>query len=458
MLFQSFPFVFGLLPLTLIFFWLAPRPGQKHAVLVMASYIFYGWWNWRFCGLLLFSTVLDFVCGGLIAKATAPRQRKALLAVSITGNLGVLGFFKYWDFFADSYNRLAEMLGLAAAAPLFHIVLPVGISFYTFQTLSYTVDIYRGHATPTRSLVKFMAFVSMFPQLVAGPIVRWTEVDEQLDRLPRGIDWRTAALGLNLFILGLSKKVLIADNVFPLADPLTYAGRTAASFWPAYFLWNFWLYYDFSSYSDMAIGLGLLLGLKLPINFNSPYKSGSIPEYWQRWHITLGSFMRDYVFIPLGGSKVAFNRVLLNTLIIFFLIGLWHGASWLFVAWGIYNGIGTCGHLIAKRRGIAIKNRALARILTFGFIINAGFIFRSTDLDTTLSWFRAARGANGLGGWPDPWVMLVLGLIVVHVHFMPNAYQWKWRFTWWEGVVMALLFVACVARFFKPVEFFYFQF
>ena len=458
MLFQSFPFVFGLLPITMLLYWAVPNRRDKHTVLCVSGFVFYGWWDYRFCGLLLLSSVVDFVLGGRIAKTETPWARKALLAGAVTTNLTILGFFKYWDFFAGSYNRLGEMLGVADSAPLFHIILPVGISFYTFQTMSYSIDIYRRNAQPTSSFVKFLAYVSMFPQLVAGPIVRWTEVDEQLEHLPRWIDWKMAALGVNFFILGLAKKVLIADYIFPLATPLTYAGRTVVSFWPAYVMWNFWIYYDFSSYSDMAIGLGLLLGVKFPMNFNSPYKSESIPEYWNRWHMTLGSWMRDYVFFPLGGSRVAFPRVLLNVLILFFLIGLWHGASWEFVLWGMYNGVGMCIHLIGKRLGAQIKTRALRRVLTLAFILNQGWLFRSSNMGMTGSWFHAGFGANGLGGWPDPWIILILVLLGIHAYAMPNAFEWKWRFTWWEGLAMALLFIVCVARFFKPVEFYYFQF
>jgi alginate O-acetyltransferase complex protein AlgI len=376
----------------------------------------------------------------------------------VVTNLAMLGFFKYWDFFADSTNRLLASVGMASNMPLLEIVLPIGISFYTFQTMSYTIDVYRGKAKATRSLLKFLAFVSLFPQLVAGPIVRWTELDEQLDEHPARPDRRAVALGLCFFIAGLFKKLCVADVMFAMVDPGLYGGMTTLQFWPAYLGWSFWLYYDFSSYSDMAVGLGLLFGITLPINFNSPFKAQSVAELWRRWHITLGRWMRDYVYFPLAGSTKNYPRTLLNIFLVFVLIGLWHGASWNMVGWGAYMGAGMVVESLATKAGIRIQSVFVKRLLVLLFWVNSGWLFRADSLDMTSGFFRAALGANGLGTGPE-WLTLVVVLAcVVHSYASPNLWEWKWRFNAWEAIALAAMFMASLFRMFVEKPFFYFQF
>ncbi|NCC93561.1 MAG: MBOAT family protein, partial [Opitutae bacterium] len=295
MLFNSYEFLFLLLPVVLAGYYLFLPARWRQGWLALASYVFYGWWDFRFCGLLLLTTTIDYVVGGRIAAARSPAAKKRWLLASVCSDLSILGFFKYYDLGAETANALAQALGAGAGPlPLLHLVLPVGISFYTFQAMSYSIDIYRGHARPARSFIDFACYVSLFPQLVAGPIVRYHEIDRQLRE--RTHTWAKAGAGMVLFVLGLAKKVLLADAVAPMAawgfaqDSIGLAGA-----WSSLLAYTLQIYFDFSGYSDMAVGLGLMLGFQFPQNFNSPYKSASITEFWRRWHISLSSWLRDYL-------------------------------------------------------------------------------------------------------------------------------------------------------------------
>jgi alginate O-acetyltransferase complex protein AlgI len=458
MLFQSFPFIFVLLPVTFLAYWARPERAWRQSVILVASYVFYAWWDWRFCALLLLSSLVDFAVGLKIAGCSESRGRRAWLVVSIVVNLTALGFFKYWDFFADSTNRLLGSVGMTASMPLLHLVLPLGISFYTFQSMSYTIDVYRGKTEATRSVVKFLAFVSLFPQLVAGPIVRWTEMEAQLDDQPARPDRRMLALGACFFVVGLFKKLCVADWMFPFVDPSLYHGMTLLEFWPAYFGWTFWLYYDFSSYSDMAVGLGLLFGVKLPINFNSPYKAQSIAELWRRWHITLGRWMRDYVYFPLAGDSRGFSMTMGKIFFVFVLIGLWHGASWTMVGWGAYMGTCMVVEAVGRKAGIRVPTALGRRAVVFLFWVNSGWLFRADSLDMTSGFFHAALGGNGLGAAPQWLTVAVVTACFVHVFASPNLWEWKWRFNAWEAVALAAMFVMSLFRMFVEKPFFYFQF
>ncbi len=390
MLFQSFPFIFGLLPAAFALYWLMPSRGARQTVLLAASYVFYGYWDWRFCGLLLASTLVDYVAGRQIEAASERSTKRAWLAASLAVNLGALGFFKYWDFFADSTNRLLLALGWQASAPLFDVALPVGISFYTFQSLSYTVDVFRGRTRATPSLLKFLTYVSLFPQLVAGPIVRWRELEVQLDRFDRRPDPGMLALGACFFICGLFKKVCIADAIYPLIDGSRLGALSLLEFWPAYLGGVFWIYYDFSAYSDMAVGLGLAFGLRLPINFDSPYKADSIADFWRRWHMTLGRWMRDYLFWEIGRRWRGRTKTLWSLFAVFALIGLWHGANWNMVGWGVYMGLGMIVEIAGRRRGLAPRSRLLRQALVFLFWVNSSWLFRARSLAETADFLRAA--------------------------------------------------------------------
>jgi len=337
MLFPSVEFLV-FLPAVYLLCWMAPRRRLKHMVLLAASYVFYAAWDWRFLGLILFSTVVDYLVGGRLYLETAEGRRRRLLWISLAANLGLLGYFKYANFFLDSALRLIHACGLTQVSPTtLEIILPVGISFYTFQTLSYTIDIYRGNLRPSDSFLEFALFVAFFPQLVAGPIVRASTFLPQLGRDNRVDSMRWLSGGAQ-FTRGYVKKVLIADRIAPYVDavfshPEQYQGATL---WAAAFCYAVQIYCDFSGYSDMAIGVARTLGYRLPKNFDAPYLATSIQDFWRRWHISLSTWLRDYLYIPLGGSRRGFRAG--NLMITMLLGGLWHGASWTFVVWGGYHG------------------------------------------------------------------------------------------------------------------------
>jgi len=329
MVFSSLVFLLRFLPLTLLFYFIAPGIKAKNIVLVAASLIFYAWGEPVWVILLIISSVIDYICGGLAGKYRSTGKGKLFVIISLVLNLGLLGFFKYAGFLVDNLNAV---FGLQIPHP--GISLPVGISFYTMQTISYTIDVYRGNAKVQKSFLSFLLFVSMFPQLVAGPIVRYTDIEGQLEE--RRTTLQGVYEGIVRFVTGLAKKTLIANYAGSLVVKYLdgdLLNMTAPEVWFGLLCYTFQIYFDFSGYSDMAIGLGKIFGFSFPENFNHPYVSKSITEFWRRWHMTLGSFFRDYVYIPLGGNRRLQYR---NILIVWMLTGLWHGASWNFVIWGLY--------------------------------------------------------------------------------------------------------------------------
>jgi D-alanyl-lipoteichoic acid acyltransferase DltB (MBOAT superfamily) len=405
-------------------------------MLLAASWAFYAAWNIKYLGLILFSTLIDFIIGAAIYRTADDRKRKALLTASIVGNLGVLAAFKYYGFFVENLVALLELFGLHPSVPALNVILPVGISFYTFQSMSYTIDIYRGQLKPRKSLLQFALFVGFFPQLVAGPIVRAREFLPQLDRAPGATEYQTGS-GIYLILRGLIKKVLIADVLAAyLVDPVfaNPAGYGALAIIAAIYGFKFQIYNDFSGYTDIAIGSGRLLGYEFPINFRAPFKSATIGEFWRRWHITMGRWFRDYVFLPMRGSKRGLARTCVNIFVTFALVGLWHGAAWTFVLWGCYHGILLCLS--------AIKNRLAPRVVPgglpkrsewsatglflrvafmFHLTMPGGMIFRAADLDTvrimvTKMWTLAPGATVNLH---------LVGLIAVAfaLHFVPE--DWK---------------------------------
>lgn len=326
MVFSSIPFLYYFLPAVLIVYFLTPRKG-KNAVLLIGSLLFYGWGEPKLL-LLMAATILAFyLCGLAIGKSE--QHKKLWLTVSVCIGVWLLGLFKYADFFLSSFNALTGL-----SLPLLKLALPVGISFYTFQCLSYTVDVYRGQVEPQRNLVSFGAYVALFPQLIAGPIVRYRDVARELETREHSLE--NIGLGLRRFVIGLAKKVILADNLALLGN--LYRQSTAPS---VVFAWLYALsfmlniYFDFSGYSDMAIGLGRMFGFRFPENFDYPYCAKSVTEFWRRWHMTLGGWFRDYVYIPLGGNRVSRGKWVRNILIVWMLTGLWHGAAWNFVLWGL---------------------------------------------------------------------------------------------------------------------------
>ena len=328
MLFSSIPFLYYFLPTVLILYFLVPRT-CRNAVLLLASLVFYAWGEPKYVLLMIATIVLFYGCGLGIGKSKTGAGKKFWLVTSVVISLGLLVIFKYADFFIESFNAVTG-LGI----PFLRLALPIGISFYTFQCLSYTIDVYRGNAQVQKNLINFGAYVALFPQLIAGPIVRYVDVARELDS--RTCSWDEVALGLRRFLIGLSKKIILADNFALLCKIFRESGDKSVLFYWMYAIsFTLNIYFDFSGYSDMAIGLGRVLGFHFIENFNYPYMSKSVTEFWRRWHMSLGSWFRDYVYIPMGGNRVSKGRWVFNILTVWMLTGLWHGAAWNFVLWGL---------------------------------------------------------------------------------------------------------------------------
>ena len=328
MLFSSIPFLYYFLPAVLIVYFLVPR-ALKNTVLLLSSLVFYGWGEPKLLFLMIFTIALFYGCGLAIGYCKQPRWKKLWLTVSVVISVALLGIFKYADFFIDSFNAVTGL-----SVPLLKLALPVGISFYTFQCLSYTIDVYRGNVPSQKNPISFGAYVALFPQLIAGPIVRYIDVARELNE--RRHSWDNVAVGLRRFLVGLAKKVIIADNFALLMKLFRESGEKSVLFYWMYAIaFTLNIYFDFSGYSDMAIGLGRVFGFHFIENFNYPYLSKSVAEFWRRWHMSLGSWFRDYIYIPLGGNRVSKGRWVFNTLVVWMLTGMWHGAAWNFVLWGL---------------------------------------------------------------------------------------------------------------------------
>jgi D-alanyl-lipoteichoic acid acyltransferase DltB (MBOAT superfamily) len=407
-------------PTVFVLYWSLRSVRAQNLLLLVASYVFYGAWDWRFCSLLLFSSVLDYACGLGIGHAESPRVRKLVLWTAITGNLGVLGFFKYFNFFVDSLVPLLEAVGLSVSRPVLHVVLPVGISFYTFQSMAYSIDVYRGTMRPTRDLLAFMVAVAFFPHLVAGPIQRAGSLLVQVER-PRVWRWEAVESGLALMLWGFLKKVAIADAIAPLVDrAMTDAGHLGSlGLLCGLYLFAVQIYCDFSGYSDVARGCSRLLGIELMVNFRQPYLSANPTEFWRRWHISLSTWLRDYVYIPLGGSRNGPRAAYVNSMATMLIGGLWHGAAWTFVAWGALHGIflavhkwATGGRKIDFSRPpgtpAAWLGYAGRCAVTFHLVCLAWLFFRAPDFGTAWTYLQGLATAPLLGGG----IRLVLAALV----------------------------------------------
>ena len=467
MLFNSYIFVFVFLPLMLALWWSRRLPlPTRLQCLVVASYVFYGWWDYRFVSLLLLSSVVDFCVGRFIDRSQTGADKKLGLSVSLATNLGLLAYFKYRGFAAESLNAVSDWLQVGGAIPVPEIILPLGISFYTFQTLSYTVDIYRGQAKPANSFWHFAAYVAMFPQLIAGPIVRYSELETQLREIQPSVNWDLLAKGIVFFVAGLAQKVLFADLIAERIDPMfaDYHGLAFAGAWYAMLGYTCQLYFDFAGYSNMAVGLGFMLGFKLPQNFDSPYKAENISSFWRRWHITLSSFLRDYLYIPLGGNRKSRLLTMRNVFLVMLLGGLWHGAQWTFVCWGIYQGLLLVGHALLKDK-LPIP-RLVSIAVTFVAVVIGWVIFRSNDAAMCQSLLQSMAGLNGISfspgavlrsiGGPVP-AGILAGLLGV-VFFMPNLWQIKFRFGYPLAFAVAVTLLICILRFDAESPFLYFRF
>jgi D-alanyl-lipoteichoic acid acyltransferase DltB (MBOAT superfamily) len=394
---------FIFLALAFALYWMRASRLWQNSVVLAASYVFYAWWDWRFCFLMLASSLVDFVAGIAIHRSGAEARRKLYLATALSVNVGVLGFFKYFGFFVDSLVIALSTIGLEVPTVSFAIILPIGISFYTFQTMSYTIDIYRGHYEPQRSVVDYLSFVSFFPQLVAGPIERATHLLPQF-RVAREFSFEQAQNGVRLMLWGFLKKMVVADNLAPFVESIYGSVETAsgASLVTATIFFSIQIYADFSAYSDIAAGTAALFGIRLMRNFALPYFSESITEFWRRWHISLSTWFRDYVYFPLGGNRVSTVQCCRNLMIICLLSGLWHGAAWTFVVWGFLHG----SYLVIER--LAGRNRlatgpnevpggdkaipTLRRLLRIGstyiLVCLAWVFFRSESIDDAILIFE----------------------------------------------------------------------
>ena len=347
MVFSSTTFLLAFLPLVGILYFICPRK-LRNALLLVFSLLFYGWGEPKYILIMLFSTVFDY-CNGLaighFRAAGKPKGAKAVLVVSVVGNLSILGFFKYTDFAITNLNGL-----LGTAIPALGLLLPIGISFYTFQTMSYTIDVYRGLVPPQRNIIDFSAYVTLFPQLIAGPIVQYKTVAADLENRNRE-SLAGASAGMQRFVIGLGKKVLLANQMGAVWEEIAaMSAPSVVTAWLGALAFTFQIYFDFSGYSDMAIGLGRLFGFRFLENFNYPYESRTVTEFWRRWHISLSTWFREYVYIPLGGNRKGLGRQLLNIAIVWFLTGLWHGASWNFVLWGLYFFVLLCIERLLKKQ------------------------------------------------------------------------------------------------------------
>ena len=412
MVFSSFPFLWIFLPIVLLGGFLTGKKGGNLFLLVM-SLIFYAWGEPKYIVLLLFSITLNYVSGLLIASQRDGRKRRIILTASVFLNLSLLGYFKYYNFFADTCNHILH----TEAIPLRKIALPIGISFYTFQSISYIVDLYRGIITVQRSWIDLALYISFFPQLVAGPIVKYKDIAPSLKH--RVLSMEQTVSGLKRFCFGLGKKVLLANTLGYTVDRiLSHPIHELSTLlcWTAAIFYTLQIYFDFSGYSDMAIGLAEVFGFHFPENFNLPYISSSMREFWRRWHISLSTWFRDYLYIPLGGNRKGSARTLLNLFIVFFATGLWHGAQWNFVFWGLYHGF----FLILERvlPSGKVKSRAglfFKRIFTL-FIVCIGWVlFRADDLAMAGEQLGRMFSSSGSGYWNftefvDPITLLIFGL------------------------------------------------
>ena len=392
MLFNSVDFAI-FLPLVFLLYWFVANRNLKsqNLLIVISSFIFYGWWDWRFLGLLVFSAMVDYFVGLGLMRENHPLKRKYLLYISISLNLGLLGFFKYFNFFLDSFNEAFTFLGHPVKSESLHIILPVGISFYTFQSLSYGIDVYKRKMEPTKKLLAFLAFVSFFPQLVAGPIERAAHLLPQFLR-KRHFDYANAVDGMRLILWGFFKKIVIADNCAPYVNDifLNYQHYSGGTLIMGAVLFSFQIYGDFSGYSDIAIGVARLFGVNLMRNFRYPYFSVNIADFWQRWHISLTTWFRNYLYIPLGGNRGSRWFKIRNVFIVFLVSGLWHGAKWTFVFWGFINALFLLPLLLTNGDKNLTENRSetilptfselLRMLLTFVLVTFAWIFFRAENL------------------------------------------------------------------------------
>ncbi|AFL84343.1 putative membrane protein involved in D-alanine export [Belliella baltica DSM 15883] len=484
MLFNSLDFAV-FLPIVFFLYWFVFKNNlrSQNLLIVVASYVFYGWWDWRFLALIAFSTLVDYLIGIELGKEGDRFKRRGLLIISILVNIGFLGFFKYYNFFLDNFITAFSIAGMPIKANTLNIILPVGISFYTFQTLSYSIDVYRRKLEPTRDWISFTAFVSFFPQLVAGPIERATNLLPQFYK-KRIFDSSAAVDGLKQILWGLFKKMVIADNCAEYANLIfnnssDYSGSTLVL---GAFFFAFQIYGDFSGYSDIAIGTSRLFGFNLMQNFAFPYFSRDIAEFWRRWHMSLTTWFRDYVYIPLGGSRGSLYEKIRNTFIIFLVSGFWHGANWTFIVWGALNAIYFLPSLILgkNRKNLDVPaegNRlpsfreAISILSTFILTVFAWIFFRVENMSHASS-FISGIFTKSLFSMPNftqlegalTLLVLIAGFILIEwkgrvgQYAISNLGVKRSRFFRWSMYILIILSIDIFGNTSEEIEFIYFQF
>ena len=482
MLFNSIDFAV-FLPIIFFLYWFITNKNLKlqNLLIVMSSYIFYGWWDWRFLSLILFSTIIDYSIGISLSQQKNQNIRKLLLWTSILLNLGFLGFFKYYNFFLDNFIIAFSLFGTVLNANSLNIILPVGISFYTFQTLSYTIDVYKRNLEPTKDLVAFSAFVSFFPQLVAGPIERATNLLPQFYS-KRNFDYSKTINGMRQILWGLFKKIVIADNCAQYANIIfnnssEYSGSTLVL---GAIFFTFQIYGDFSGYSDIAIGTSRLFGFNLKQNFAFPYFSRDIAEFWRRWHISLSTWFRDYLYIPLGGSRGGTWNKLRNVFIIFLVSGFWHGANWTFIFWGAINALYFLPifitnnnrnnlNVVAQGKYLPNLKEILLISLTFCLTVFAWIFFRAENLGHAFSYISEIFSSSLFeipkyekDDFANPILLLVLIFIMIEWIGREQQYaiakiclNWKWPLRYLFYYILLILIFWFGG---KQQEFIYFQF
>lgn len=377
------------LPAVLLVYFAVPQQG-KNAVLFLFSLLFYAWGEPIYVILMIFSTVLDYTCGRLVEKNRGTSRQKIGLIISVVCNIGLLCFFKYTDFFIGTVNGL-----FGTGIPQLHLPLPIGISFYTFQTMSYTIDVYRNEAKMQKNIISFGAYVSLFPQLIAGPIVRYQDIADQLDERTHSFD--KFGDGVKRFVTGLGKKVLLANNIGLLWSTVSASGSdslTTVGAWLGVIAFGFQIYFDFSGYSDMAIGLGKIFGFDFLENFNYPYISGSVTVFWQRWHMSLGKWFRDYVYIPLGGNRRGLPIQIRNIAVVWLLTGFWHGASWNYVLWGVYYGVLLVCEKMFLLNWLKKAPSVIGHFYTLFFVTLSWVLFAFEDADKGISYLKVMFGGG----------------------------------------------------------------
>ncbi len=463
MLFNSTIFLFVFLPITYLVFWTLKTKNSRYIWLAITGYVFYGYWNPKFCLLMLFSTVVSYTAGrGFLRYDDDPKIRRILLVTPITVDLLLLGIFKYTDMVIRTLNWGYQSFNHHPPLEPLNIILPIGISFYTFHTITYIVDSYRRHIKPTRNFFEFACYVSLFSQLVAGPIVRFSELQHDLDNIDHMDRRENLETGWSFFAIGLVQKMLIADSIATVIDPAfkSVHDLSSAGAWLVMLGYSYQLYFDFAGYSNMAVGLGRMFGMHIPQNFNSPYKARNPSDFWRRWHISLSRCLRDYLYIPLGGNRGTELGTYRNMMITMLLGGLWHGAAWTFVLWGAYHGLLLS---LYKRWPGFWDNRPLwtQRVMMFLLAVFGWAFFRADSFSDALALIsRMLWPHQGLIMAGAPFLMVMLVIAGGIAHFAPNTFEIRHEWQATRIAALAVLVVCCLIKMYggQISPFLYFQF